>query len=151
MKTLLLVTIRCGLGLALGAALATRAHATVTNVAWYRLGENDPGAASGLTVANTTTDIIGVNHLKQFGSPRYTNAVSTGAANQVGSSLAVSFNGSNQYLSNAVVSAAVNNFGMEAWVKPNATAAGNRTIVCNGSPTASGWAFIQHGGTEYNA
>src|SRR6266571_2248302 len=27
--------------------LVTCAHATVTNIAWYRLGENDPGAASG--------------------------------------------------------------------------------------------------------
>ncbi len=145
MKTLLLVTIRCGLGLALGAALATSAHATVTNVAWYRLGENDPGAANGLAVTNTTTDLVGVNHLKQFGSPRYTNAVSTGAANQVGSSLALHFNGTSQYLSNAVVSPAVNNFGIEAWVKPNTTNAGFGFIAFNGFG-AGGWGMYQSGG-----
>lgn len=126
-------------------------YATVTNVAWYRLGENDPGARSGNAVTNTTADLVGPNHLKQFGSPLYSTAVSAGAASQLKSSFAVNFNGTSQYLSNTVVSTAVNNFGIEAWVKPNATAAGNRTIVFNGSSTVSGWGFIQHGGTEYVA
>ena len=56
------------------AALSATAHATVTNVAWYRLGENDPGAASGLAVTNTTIDAGGTKHLKQFGGPLGSNA-----------------------------------------------------------------------------
>ena len=56
------------------AALSATAHATVTNIAWYRLGENDPGAASGLAVTNTTIDAVGTKHLKQFGSPLCSNA-----------------------------------------------------------------------------
>jgi len=151
MKYLIAVTFRYLLCLAFAAGLATDALATVTNVAWYRLGENDPGGRSGNAVTNTTTDLISSNHLKQFGSPLYSSSVSAAAANQLKSSLAINFNGTSQYLSNAVVSTAIDNFGMEAWVKPNATAGGNRTIVCNGSPTASGWAFIQHGGTEFTA
>src|SRR4051812_7910660 len=119
--------------------LAAHLDAAVTNVGWYRLGENDPGARSGSAVATTTTDLIGFENLKQYGSPTYTVAVSAEAVNRVGSSFAVNFNGTSQYLSNAVVSPAIDNFGMEAWVKPNATAAGNRNIVCNGSPAASGW------------
>src|SRR5580765_964003 len=114
---------------------ATHLHAAITNVVWYRLGENDPGAVSNSAVTNTTADIIGTNHLKQYGSPRYTNSVAAAAASRLGSSRSVNFNGTNQYLSNAIVSAAINNFGLEAWVKPNATDAGNRTIVCNGSPS----------------
>lgn len=30
----------------------TSANATVTNVVWYRLGENDPGVASAMAAAN---------------------------------------------------------------------------------------------------
>src|SRR5437870_1687149 len=52
--------------------LATCAHASVTNVAWYRLGENDPGAASGHVVNSSTMDFVGTNHLKRFGSPLFT-------------------------------------------------------------------------------
>src|SRR5262245_43225650 len=60
------------------------AQASVTNVAWYRLGENDPGAASGVIVTNTA-NLLGSNPLKPIGTPRYTNAVSPG----LGSSLAI--------------------------------------------------------------
>ena len=128
--------------------LAT-SHAAVTNVAWYRLGENDPGAASGVIVTGSTTNLMGFQNLIPFGGPRYTNRFAIVAASQVGSRLSVNFNGTSQYLSNAVVSTAINNFCVEAWVKPNATENGNRTIVYNGIPTANGWGFIQRGGTEY--
>ncbi len=126
-------------------ALAICVHATVTNVAWYRLGENDPGAANGLAVTNTT-DLMGFENLKQFGSPLYTNSVSTSASNNVGSSLAVQFNGTSQYLSNGVVSTAVDNFGIEAWAKPNTTNAGVYIIAYNGFATG-GWGLYQSGNT----
>ena len=126
-------------------AIKGTARAGVTNVAWYRLGENDPGAASGLAVTNTTTDFIGSNHLKQYGSPLYTDDVSAGASSGAGSVLAVNFNGSDQYLSNAVVSTAVNNFGIEAWVKPNNINAGVYFIADNGF-AAGGWGIYQNGG-----
>src|SRR6186713_2914739 len=85
---------------------ATQLHAAVTNVVWYRLGENDSGAVSNSAVTNTTADLIGTNHLKQYGSPRYTNSVAAAAASRLGSSRSVNFNGTSQYLSNAVVSTA---------------------------------------------
>ncbi len=34
--------------------VAPAAHAAVTNVAWWRMGENDPGAADGGTTTSTT-------------------------------------------------------------------------------------------------
>lgn len=120
-------------------------RAAVTSVAWYRLGENDPGAKSGLAVANPTTDLMGVRHLQTFGSPLYTNAVSTSASERIGSSLSVHFNGGNQYLSNAVVSTAVDNFGIEAWVKPNTTSFGSYVIAANGRAPDGGWALFQDG------
>jgi len=130
---------------------ALASPAAVTNVVWYRLGERDAGAASGVIVTGSTTDLMGVRHLTPYGNPRYTNRFAAAAASQVGSSLSVNFNGTSQYLSNAVVSTATNNFGLEVWVKPNAIAAGNRTIVYNGDPLVSGWGLIQRGGTEYKA
>lgn len=113
-------------------------------MAWYRLGENDPGAASGLAVTNTTTDLLGLHHARQVGSPRYTNAVSPSASNGLGSSLAVHFIGTNQFFTNAIVSTATNNFGVEAWVKPNNTNAGfTYFIVQNGFTYAGSWSISQ--------
>jgi Concanavalin A-like lectin/glucanases superfamily/FG-GAP-like repeat len=126
------------------AILATPTHAVVTNVVWYRLGENDPGAASGV-IATNTANLLGFNSLKPIGSPRYTNAVSPGAANGLGSSLAVHFSGTNQCLTNALVSTAINNFGLEAWVKPKTTNAGAYYIAQNGFLYFGGWAIAQFG------
>lgn len=111
--------------------------ANITTVAWYRLGENDSGAASGQAVKTTTTDLVGVNPLRRFGSPRYTNDVSPDASS-IGSSLAVLFNGAGYY-SNAVASTARNNFGIEAWVKNPSTANGTYFIAHNGAAAANGW------------
>jgi microcystin-dependent protein len=131
-------------------ALAPTARATVTNMAWFRLGEVDAGAVSGGAVNSTSQDIAGTNQLTRFGSPYYTNRTSALASSHVSSSFGIHFNGS-QYLSNGVVSSAINNFGMEMWVKPDTTAAGNRFIVCNGDTLADGWAIFQKGGGSYSA
>ena len=122
--------------------LATGAQAAVTNVAWYRLGENDPGAGSGVMATNTA-DLLGLNPLKPIGSPRYTNAVSPSAADGLGSSLAVHFSGTNQCFTNAIVSTATDNFGVEAWVNPDIAAPNNRVIAFNGNSVANGWGFVQ--------
>jgi hypothetical protein len=120
------------------------AHATVTNVVWYRLGENDPGAASG-GVATNTTDLMGLVHLKPFGSPRYTNAVFSGPSDGLASSLAVHFNGANQFFSNAVVSTAINNFGIEAWVRPNVTNSSFSGAIAYNGNAVSGWGLFGNG------
>src|SRR5215207_11724552 len=149
MKSIRPVSIRSLAILVFALAFAAHLHAAVTNVAWYRLGENDAGAANGLAVPNTTTDLVGGNHLKQYNGPLYTGAVSSGASNRVGSSLAVNLNGVNQFFSNAVVSTAVDNFGIEAWVKPNSTNGLSTGIAYNGGP-GNGWGLIQNG-TEFSA
>jgi len=123
-------------------ALTSFVHAAVTNVAWYRLGENDPGAASGVTATNTV-NLLGFNPLKPVGSPRYTNAVLPSVANGLGSSLAVHFSGTNQCFTNAVVSTATDNFGLEAWVNPDVAAPNNRVIAFNGNSVLNGWGFVQ--------
>ena len=44
--------------------LATYADAAVTNPVWYRLGEDDPGAAPG-TAATATLNLIGGRNLTE--------------------------------------------------------------------------------------
>jgi hypothetical protein len=124
------------------------ANATVTNVAWYRLGENDAGAASGGIVDAATIDLVGANHLKQYNNPRYTNVFST-ASLAVDSSLGIHFDGGSQYLSNSIVTVAVDNFGMETWVRMGA-GPGNGYIVCNGNPFTGGWSIVCSG-NQYQA
>src|SRR5260221_7238137 len=137
------VSLRAAAVLALAFTLLTLAttssRAAVTNVAWYRLGEKDPGAASGQLVSSASVDLVAGHNLKRFGGPRYTNNVSPAAASQLGSSLAVLFNGVNQFYSNTVVSMARNNFGIEAWVLPGAAGAGSYLIAHNGNSAANGW------------
>jgi hypothetical protein len=141
----------CISSLILAALLAASTHAGVTNVVWYRLGENDPGAASGLPVTNTTTDVMGFENLKQIGGPLYTNDVSTSAVSHVGSSLSVQFNGTNQFLSNSVVSTATANFGIEAWVRPSVVGDPNADFVLayNGNPNLNGWG-LRLSGSSYS-
>ena len=147
MKIFLRLAARSLSCLALVVALVTSAHAAVTNVAWYRLGENDPGAVSGPVVNSATIDFVGGKNLRRFGSPRYTNAVSRAAADRLGSTLAVLFNGANQFYSNAVITTARNNFGIEAWVQPATATPGTYLIVHNGNTAANGWGFNLDVGT----
>jgi hypothetical protein len=120
------------------ALLAIPAHATVTNVAWYRLGEKDSGATSGQTVRSTTVDLSGAHNLLRAGSPHYTNNVASAAAH-IGSSLAVLFSGTSFYTNNAAATTARNNFGIEAWVANLTGVDGTYFIAHNGNAAANGW------------
>ena len=125
-----------------GAALAT-----VVDAAWWRLGENDPGAVSGGAVTDTTADLRGGTPLNQTGGLYYTNVSASLALSRVGSTLAIQFGGSGQYLTNAISFTAVNNFGIEAWVRPAATNGGISAIAYNGNTSSSGWGFFQDNNT----
>jgi hypothetical protein len=100
---------RCLPLLASSLALATTAHATVTNLAYYRFGENDPGAINGGAAAGTTNLVGGQMNL--VGSPVYTNAVSATAAANVGSTLALQF-ASGNYGTNAIANVVTTNAGV---------------------------------------
>lgn len=125
-------------------------RATITVVSYWRLGENDPGAAPGVTATNTV-DSAGTNNLAFVGSARYANDVAASAAIHTGSSLSINFtNGA--YATNAIVSAAINNFGIECWVKPTAPApAGGEVIAYNGSTASNGWGIILAPNNTYEA
>src|SRR5438874_1340135 len=125
--------------------LAVSSHATITNLAWYRLGENDAGAASAQIVNSTSVDLMGSNDLKRFGSARYTDNVPSAAASHVGSSLAVAFNGTNQFYSNSIVTTLRNNFGIEAWVILGTLNSSQYMIAHNGNSSANGWGIYWDG------
>ena len=117
----------------------------LSNVAWYRLGEADPGAFGGDLVQSTTRDSAGSNHLQRLGNPSYTDFVSADATTHVGSTLGVQFSGQNQSFSNRVATTVVDNFGVELWIRPNS---GNGArIVYNGEPGLNGWGLYWNAGS----
>lgn len=128
-----------------GAPRFVATQPAMSQVAWYRLGENDPGAGSGGAVNRTTTDVIGDHPLNSFGAPVYSGSVSTNAAGRLGSSLAAQFSGNLQYLSNAVGFTARDNFGLEAWVNAAGPAAAHQVIAYNGDTGLNGWGIVQSG------
>jgi hypothetical protein len=121
---------------------AYSARATVTSVAYWRLGESDLGGAPGVAVTNVT-DLAGSHPLIFHGPAAYAVDVSSSASNSVGSTLSVNFTNS-AYATNSIVSTAVDDFGIECWVKPT-TAGANQVIVYNGNTgggASGGWGFF---------
>lgn len=126
--------------------VAVNSPAAISVKSYWRLGESDPGANSGQIVTNATQGGSGTGSLRAYGNPRYTNDVGTDAARHAGSSLAISFNGAGQHLSNDVVNAISDNFGLEAWVKTRAASQAH-VVAENGNTSTAGWAIRQFGAT----
>lgn len=121
-------------------------QAAVTTLAWYRLGEADVGAQSGQPVNSPTQESNGSNPLLPFNGPHYMTNVASTAMFAVDSSVEVNFDGFSQFLSNAVVSTAIDNFGLEAWVRPGLVGPGIGYILCNGDPNfGSAWSIARDG------
>lgn len=116
------------------------AHAAVTTVAYYKLGEADPGAVVGATAANPTVASAGSVNLPRIGAPVYS------AQNIVRPTpIAVAFNGSSDgFRVAAPISTVTDNFGIEAWVRPTSTA-GNSVIAYNGDTSTSGGGIFRQG------
>jgi autotransporter-associated beta strand protein len=125
------------------AAAPRSSLAAINVVSYWRLGESDPGAAAG-AIASNTTDLVGGMNLKFQGNARYANDVGATAATRPGSILSVNFTNS-AYATNAVVSTATDNFGIECWAKPTALG-GGQVIAYNGGTGgaggSSGWGII---------
>ena len=95
--------------------MARDASGVVDTLVWYRMGEDDPGAASGNT-ANNPIDDSSVNGFDVWrtGTPSYTNDTPVG-----GTTLAMDFEADNndRFTRYDELTTATDNFGMEAWVK----------------------------------
>jgi hypothetical protein len=129
------------LGLVAGSLLlADVASATVSTIAYYRLGENDPGAVAGQNANAVTVDsgAAGVN-LHQLGTPP-TYSTNTGVA---GSTLCLAVNGGG-YTNNAPITTPSTNWGIEAWV----LAAGVNNTVASNTNAPDGYAQIAYNGNS---
>lgn len=120
------------------------ARGAISVVSYWRMGEQDQGAAPEL-VATNTTDGLGTNTIAFTGSPTYSSNVAASASAGVGSTLCINFTNSCYGLC-PVVSTAVDNFGIELWVNSAGTS-GNQCLAYNGNTSASGWGLYQIGGT----
>jgi hypothetical protein len=122
------------------------ARATITVVSWWRLGENDSGAIAG-GAASTATDSAGSNNLTYSNNAFYSSDVATSAQIHVGSIRSVNFSGVGGYATGGLVSTALDNFGIEAWVKP-ASATNNFTIAYDGVTSNNGWGLCINGNSS---
>jgi hypothetical protein len=125
-------------------AIQPSTRASVNVVAWYRLGENDPGAAPGLAATNSI-DVVSNRVLTLVGGPIYDANVASSATTHAGSFLGVRFS-STAWGTNALVSTLVDNFGLELWVNPSVLA-GDHMLAYNGNTAASGWGLNLADGT----
>lgn len=117
------------------------ARAVVDTLLWYRMGENDPGAAPGVTATNTF-DNTGSHPLQVFGPATYSSDVAYSASTHVASSLSMEFTNSAYAAAGSSPAASLtDNFGVECWVKP-ASAAGTQMIAYSGDPANDGWGLF---------
>jgi len=117
------------------------ASATVTPIAYYRLGENDLGAANALPGNNPTIDTVAGLNLTDNADAFY--STNTGVA---GRSLSMRFNPTvgSRYSRSPVVTTLQDNYGIEAWVNSAATN-GNQLIAYNGNPGNAGFGLFRIG------
>lgn len=111
----------------------------VVATAYYRLGENDPGAVAGQAAGLTTQDAEGDHHLTQVGTP----PVYSSDTGVTGSTLAmaVEYGG---YTRETPLITANDHWGLEAWVKTDYTEE-NHCLVYNGNSSNSGMGLYQLG------
>lgn len=118
------------------------------DVARYRLGEDDPGAAAGNPGDATTKDAVGTAGLSAFGGPLYSANAAPG-----GSTLSMSFDGASWYLGDTNAIAALyakvdfNNFSLSCDVYPTAFGgAGFSFPLAMGMNGPGGFAIVEIGG-----
>ena len=125
-----------------GALLGLAAHATVTNLVWYRLGENDTSPAANGAVPAATEDSFGGPELTLVGNAYYDTNVSSQAASQVGSFVGLHFTPGHDRGTTALLTTNIDNFGLELWVKPD-TDSGAHVLAHNGITGTDGWGLRQ--------
>ncbi len=130
--------------LLLGLLAAWPARA-ITVLGYWRMGENNPGAAAGGFCTNVV-DLLGVRTLTNTpylsAYPMYTSNVSSAATASTGSQLALQWNG-NQYATGSLISNLTDNFAIELWAKTSDTA-NTKVLAYNGNTSYSGWGIFQN-------
>lgn len=130
-------------------ACCTSLHAAIDTLAYYRLGEADPGAFPSNIGQNPTFD-SGLNHLNlaRFGTPHYSPDVGA-----LGSTVSMSFDPAtlDAYYRDPIA-APSDNLGIQGWVKSSGQGSGSGTgvIAFNGFSGTSGFGLVRvEGGTPF--
>jgi streptogramin lyase len=131
--------------LSIALPLASPVQAAITVIDHWKIADGDPGAANGVTPTNLV-DSAGAHSLTFSGAGIYTNDVASAAWAHANSSGSVNLAGGFAY--SPIVSTAINNFGIEAWVRVNATNANGSAVIYNGHTGTSGWG-IDFDGTSF--
>ncbi len=150
------------LSLLAAAAWSAAARAAVQPIAWYRLGDDDPGAAAGNVANNPTLDHT-LNHLDltRAGAPHYSadvpaNVAAAASADKLSMKL-FNFTGPldiaqpepNYYMRGGAVTSTSAAYALETWVKSSPLGQGDPSgytlISYNGVPFYNGIGFFQHG------
>jgi hypothetical protein len=117
------------------------AHAQVTPTNWYRMAESD-GTTVAVQPLAATIDMIGGKTSTLTGALVQTDIGAT-AISSVGSSRSLVFTGSSGDGGNSpLLSTVVDNFGLEAWVKPLGTSGSDQVIAYNGNFGFNGWGIV---------
>ncbi len=123
---------------------SSKKTATPQVVAWYRLGEDDPGAAAGSLVETGTVNHRGVYPLAPRAKPSY----SANAA-PYASSLSASFHGADDecLVNERTPYMLIDDFILEAWVCARTTEDHYQFVVYNGDPNRNGYGLFLGNGT----
>ena len=124
--------------------LAPAAHATITQLGYWRMGEADPSDTPGAT-ASTTTDVIGGKSITLTGASTYQTVTSSLATSATGSSTAIHFP-SGSYGTAPLYQSITSNFGIEAWVNVSSVNSANQCVAYNGGSGSNGWGIYVVGG-----
>jgi hypothetical protein len=114
----------------------------------WKLGEQDPGAVAGADGQETTRDSWGHNELSKYGTPAYSASVPSG-----GSTLSMSFNGSDSYYQTSGTNLAdyyggvdFNRFGLSCDVYPIAWGKDGFSFPVSIGRNGGGLAIVEIGG-----
>jgi predicted outer membrane repeat protein len=111
-------------------------------LAYWRLGEDDANATNGAATLTASNQLGGA---LAFNVPAtFTGNVSPVAAGWVDSRLGLHF-AAGTYATNPIVTDLTDNFGLELWVRPDATN-GTRCLAYNGNSGPNGWGLYLHEG-----
>jgi hypothetical protein len=137
------------------ALLDQKAFADVTTIGWWRLGEADPGAASGIQGQNPTVATTGSFPLAwdsgTNGAASYRSDTAPSTRLRLGASnLAIEIDDAPSYpgyQTSTVPSSATTNIGLEIWVKANEAAVDggdpSDVIIWNGQDNGWGYGILQ--------
>ncbi len=111
-------------------------------LAWFRLGDDDPGAVAGATVNKETIDHEGHGNLSRRGEPSY-----SAHAAPDGGDFSMRFHGTvGEGLDSHACYTVRDNFILEAWVKVNKLGVRPTLIAYNGHSDRDGFGLFMSGG-----